>query len=401
MKRKHGIIIAGSGRGLYLAELLGRIPELRNSCSVRAMVDIRTENHETLRTYLHESGLDETKIFTTLPEALAALPPEEAESVFVITPNTTHAELAELALKSGRHLLLEKPVAAEWSDAARILRAARRAPDRIIQLGFVLRYATFYRKIVSITESGVLGRIVMIRSNERLSFEHSSAYRRGWRRHTSATGGLMNEKCCHDLDILNWILKKQSVPVEVYSVGGRELFPEHPEYPETCNGCHNSTCPFRWKKNELERRRYAMATDRNYFMNCIYHTDADVMTNQSVTIRYADNTQALFTIVLYAGKDEQRDIMIHGTNGLLTGDLKYGRIELKLFRENTHEIFETPGGMHGDGDIGILRDFFRCLEGKHQPEATLEDGISASVIAFAANRSVEERRIVRLDEFRI
>ena len=66
MKRKHGIIIAGSGRGLYLAELLGRIPELRNSCSVRAMVDIRTENHETLPAFPHESGLDAGKIITDL-----------------------------------------------------------------------------------------------------------------------------------------------------------------------------------------------------------------------------------------------------------------------------------------------------------------------------------------------
>ena len=33
----------------------------------------------------------------------------------------------------------------------------------------------------------------------------------------------MNEKCCHDLDLLNWILKKQAAPREVYSVGGNML----------------------------------------------------------------------------------------------------------------------------------------------------------------------------------
>ena len=401
MKMKHGIIIAGSGRGLYFADLLARTPGLKESCSVKAVADIRKENHDALRTRLNESGLTETKILTTLPEALEALPCEEAQSVLVVTPNTTHAELAEQSLRAGRHLLLEKPIAADWADAARIQQAAAKFPDRIIQLGFTLRYSTFYRKVVSIVESGMLGRVVMIRSNERLSFTHSSAYRRGWRRHTAATGGLMNEKCCHDLDLLNWILKKQAAPRKVYSVGGNELFPPHPEAPLKCADCTDHACVFRNHPERINSLRYGLAVDKEYYGNCIYHTDADVMTNQSVTVRYDDNSQAVFTIILYAGTDEQRDFMIHGTNGLLSGDLKYGRIELKLFRENTHEIFELPGGMHGDGDIGILSDFFACIKNGRQPDATVEDGILASKIAFAANLSVREERVVRLDEFKV
>ena len=104
---KHGIIIAGSGRGLYFADLLARTPGLKESCSVKAVVDIRKENHDALRTRLNESGLTETKILTTLPEALEALPCKEAQSVLIVTPNTTHAELAEQSLRAGRHLLLE------------------------------------------------------------------------------------------------------------------------------------------------------------------------------------------------------------------------------------------------------------------------------------------------------
>lgn len=111
MKMKHGIIIAGSGRGLYFADLLARTPGLKESCSVKAVVDIRKENHDALRTRLNESGLTETKILTTLPEALEALPCKEAQSVLIVTPNTTHAELAEQSLRAGRHLLLEKPIA--------------------------------------------------------------------------------------------------------------------------------------------------------------------------------------------------------------------------------------------------------------------------------------------------
>lgn len=87
------------------------LPGLKESCSVKAVVDIRKENHDALRTRLNESGLTETKILTTLPEALEALPCKEAQSVLIVTPNTTHAELAEQSLRAGRHLLLEKPIA--------------------------------------------------------------------------------------------------------------------------------------------------------------------------------------------------------------------------------------------------------------------------------------------------
>ena len=389
----HEVIVAGSGRGYLFASILNEYRLFKDRCHVAAMVDIAKEHHAGLREKLDRAGLHNTEICTTLDEALAKYPKEKADAVLVVTPNTTHAELAEKTLAADRNLLLEKPIAADWEDARRILHAAR-GSSRTIQLGFVLRYSHFYQKLHELSKQ--LGHIVMIQSNERLSFDHSSAYRRGWRRHLSATGGLMNEKCCHDLDIIRWLKKKHAEPVSVYSIGGYDLFPEHPEKPLYCEDCSDSKCVFR---RDIEKLKQNLNVNLDVYRQCIYHTDADVMTNQSATILFDDGTQAIFTIALYAGSDEQRDIRILGTEGQLIGDLKYGRIELLLYRENTHEIFELPGGMHGDGDPLILDDFFRCIDEKKQPEATVEDGVLASRIAFAANLSVKERRIVNLDEF--
>ena len=392
----HKVIIAGSGRGLAFADRISRNPEFHSQASVCAIADIRTDNHPALRERLNQYGMNHVRICTTLPEALEKFP--DADCVFVVTPNTTHAELTEQTLNAGRHLMLEKPVAADWPDACRILKCCRAHPELTVQLGFTLRYATFYRKIISLVDSGTIGSVVMIRSNERLSFAHSNAYRRGWRRHTAATGGLMNEKCSHDLDIMNRIMGRQTEPLQVFSVGGRELFPPRPDTPRKCADCPDDKCVFRFA-SAGKKGRYNLARNDEYFLNCIYHTDADVMTNQSVTVRYSNNAQGVFTIVLYAGNDEQRDIMVHGTEGLIAGDLKHGTIELKIFREGTHEIFEAPGGMHGDGDDWTVRSFFRCMDCRQQPEATVYDGITASRIAFAANLSAEEHRLVNLADF--
>ena len=76
-------------------------------------------------------------------------------------------------------------------------------------------------------------------------------------------------------------------------------------------------------------------------------------------------------------------------------------VELICHRDDIHRKFDLPGGMHGGADPLILKDFFRCIDAGVQPEATLEDGVSASRLAFAANLSAKEKRIVQLDEFTI
>ena len=48
----------------------------------------------------------------------------EAEAVVVASPNSLHAEQALAALTAGRHILVEKPLAVDVSDAERVVRAA-------------------------------------------------------------------------------------------------------------------------------------------------------------------------------------------------------------------------------------------------------------------------------------
>ncbi len=391
-------IIVGSGRGLLFADFL-TMPQMRSkNRETAAIVEVNPARHADLKQHMANKGMGDIPVFASLTEALAAMPAEEAQSVIVVSPNRTHAALACEVLAANRHLLLEKPVAADWEDA-RIIRDAVRKTDRVVQLGFVLRYSAFFRKIREFAASGAFGKIVQIQAGERLSFEHSSAYRRDWRRYTRDTGGLMNEKCSHDLDIIRWIKKGQAEPVEVYSIGGSELFPPHPEAPEFCADCGDAKCVFRYDLDSLAASPYRKNSPPALYRKCIYHTDSDVMTNQSAAIRFSDGTQAQFSITLYAGSDEQRDIRVLGTEGHLFGDLKAGRLEFKSYRDRRHEVFECAGGMHGGGDMAILEEFYNCIDNDSRPEASCEDGIEASKMAFAANLSAAEGRPVKLSEF--
>lgn len=418
-----GVIIAGAGRGLVFAKLIAAAnPESRErnmqNCAdwmqlttststhqvnrrVAAIVDVNESAHPKIRRELDESGLNDTPIFSSLDAALMVIPESEADAVMIVTPNATHATLTELALKHHRHVFLEKPIAAAWADVVRIQKAADAHPDRVVLLGFVLRYSNFYRRIKEICDSGVLGNIVMLQANERLAPDHCSSYRRGWRRKITSTGGSMNEKCSHDLDILCWLKERQARPVAVFSYGGQALFPHRPGTPERCPDCPDWNCPFRLTPEKLRKAKGSFKRDLGATDQCVFHTDADVKTDQSATVMFDDGSQALFAMLMYSGKPG-RDILIHGTTAMLAGDYESGKISLTNYR--TGEVIDRSAKLvewHGGGDAMVLNDFFDCIDLKGTPVSRLSDGVTATRLALAADRSADEQRLVRLDEFAI
>lgn len=62
------------------------------------------------------------RAFTSLDEAI-----ESAQAVVIASPTTTHCELALRCLESGRHVMVEKPIAASVAEGEAMLAAARRA----------------------------------------------------------------------------------------------------------------------------------------------------------------------------------------------------------------------------------------------------------------------------------
>lgn len=79
-----------------------------------------------------------------------------------------------------------------------------------------------YVKLKELIDSGTLGRIISVEANEILSPSHGGYIMRNWRRFKEQAGPHILEKCCHDIDILNWLIG--SVPTRVASFGGTNIF---------------------------------------------------------------------------------------------------------------------------------------------------------------------------------
>jgi predicted dehydrogenase len=83
---------------------------------------------------------------------------EEVEAVIVCTPNQNHRAPSIDALQAGKHVLVEKPMAATLEDANAMTQAAR-AVDKILMVGLKTRYSPTIQAARRIYEAGELGEV--------------------------------------------------------------------------------------------------------------------------------------------------------------------------------------------------------------------------------------------------
>jgi predicted dehydrogenase len=93
----------------------------------------------------------------TTPDYRELLAFPDIEAVTVAVPNAMHREVALAALKAGKHLFLELPVALTPQDVTAVLEAAE-SGDRVVQLDFELRYMPVCGALQEIVGGGALGR---------------------------------------------------------------------------------------------------------------------------------------------------------------------------------------------------------------------------------------------------
>jgi len=85
----------------------------------------------------------------------------ELDAIYVPLPNGLHGEWSVRALEAGKHVLCEKPLAANADEARRMSEAAARA-GRVLMEAFHWRYHPLASRLRAIVDSGTLGRIAHV-----------------------------------------------------------------------------------------------------------------------------------------------------------------------------------------------------------------------------------------------
>lgn len=146
-KIKAGIIgCGGIANGKHL-------PAIKNSgeFEILAFCDLVPERAKKAA---KEYGVPDAKVFTDYKELLKL----DLDAVYVCTPNRSHSFISVDALKSGKNVLCEKPMAINYKEAVAMINAAKES-KKLLTIGYQNRYRADSSYLKEECKDGVLGDI--------------------------------------------------------------------------------------------------------------------------------------------------------------------------------------------------------------------------------------------------
>jgi predicted dehydrogenase/threonine dehydrogenase-like Zn-dependent dehydrogenase len=130
--------------------------------------------------------------------------------VLIVSRNQDHASQAIAALRAGKHVFVEKPMALTDTECAD-LRQAVKETGKQLTVGFNRRYAPYYMEVKKQLSRRTSPGVVNMRVN---SPGISGAY---WMADPSIGGAILGE-ACHFVDLVYWMLESEPVSVTAYSL---------------------------------------------------------------------------------------------------------------------------------------------------------------------------------------
>jgi len=145
-----------------------------------------------------ERGKEIARADRATTNSLEAIHDPAVEAVVITTPTSTHASLIEAALRAGKAIWSEKPIALDLAETNRVVMLWRET-DLPVQLGFMRRFDPGYVRAKELIDSGDLGRIEQFRAYSRDTYPPSVDFIRN-------SGGSFLDMSVHDFDLARFLV---------------------------------------------------------------------------------------------------------------------------------------------------------------------------------------------------
>jgi myo-inositol 2-dehydrogenase / D-chiro-inositol 1-dehydrogenase len=291
------------------------------------------------------------------------------DAVVIASPNFTHHQVLKVALESGVHLLIEKPLCTTLVDCREIVElASARPPNQVIWMGLEYRYMPPVRRLLAEIEDGTVGDVKMVAIREhRFPFLPKVG---NWNRFNKNTGGTLVEKCCHFFDLM--IQATNSRPVRVMASGGQDV-------------------------NHLDE---------------FYDGErSDILDNAYVIVEFENGSRGMLDLCMFAeATKNEREISVVGTLGKIealdtesllivgrrTPDIVSG-INVVTEEKVIDSSIKHQGLHHGASYLEHV-DFAAAIRSEAVADVTVVDGLWSAAVGFAAHRSLDTGMPVTLDD---
>ncbi|MHB1518646.1 MAG: Gfo/Idh/MocA family protein [Acidimicrobiales bacterium] len=349
---RYGII----GVGMMGLEHLRNLLEVPGTAVVAA-ADPQPESLVRARTTMGDSPLE------CFDDHRSLLESGLCDAVVIASPNMTHADILLDVCDAGVPVLVEKPLCTTMADCLRLSGALEDYP-RPLWVGLEYRYMPPVARLIDSVQQGDVGAVRMVAIREhRYPFLAKVG---DWNRFNRNTGGTLVEKCCHFFDLMNFLTG--AIPVRVFASG---------------------------------------AQDVNHLDELYDGEQPDILDNALVIVDYANGTRAALDLCMFAeGTTNWEELSVVGDAGKVEAALPSGTFRRGL-RDNgiggvDEEIVEDPrirhqGFHHGASYLEHL-GFRDAVVNGTPVEVGLRDGVLSVAMGVAAHRSIDEARVVTMDE---
>jgi predicted dehydrogenase len=285
------------------------------------------------------------KCFSDYKEMLREIKPD---IVTIATESGLHHDIAVACLKSGAHVICEKPMALSTKDADDMNNVAKETGKKLA-VCFQNRFNAPVQKLRTALEAGRLGRIlhgmIQIRWNRNDEYYAEAPWRGTW----EMDGGTLMNQCTHGIDLLQWMMGEDAVRVQA------------------------------------KTRRYLRPIEAEDF-------GAAIVEFNNGSIGIIEGTADIYPTNL------NETLSIFGENGsVVIGGLAVNKIETwrlmdaQLLGDTEKNVLnpneKDPPNVYGFGHIALFRDFVEALENNRDPLVSGEKGKKALELILAIYKS--------------
>ena len=285
------VAVIGLGTwGREIVSTLGRLPQ----ADLAAICD--TYPASLRRTASSAPGATQTQDYK------AILDNKEIKAVIVATPTHQHKDIALAAIKAGKHVYCEAPLANNIEDARAIALAAKAAKAVLFQAGLQLRSDPQRHFLLPFIRSGALGQSVMARAqaHKKQSWRAASPNPErekelNWRLYKNLSLGLVGEILGHPLDQASWFLNAQ--PLAVTGFGSIAFWKDGRDVPDTVQAV------FEFPGGVFMHCDATLANSFDAEYEMLYGSDAAIMLRESKAWMFKEVDSPLLGWEVYARKD--------------------------------------------------------------------------------------------------
>jgi predicted dehydrogenase len=263
----------------------------------------------------------------------------ETQVVVIVSRNPQHASQALAALRAGKHVFVEKPMALTQEECRDLYQAVEETGKQLT-VGFNRRYAPTYLNVKKQIAKRTGPAVLNCRVN---SPGISGSY---WMADPAIGGAILGE-ACHFVDLMYWLLDSEPVEVSAYSLPTGKMEPI---------GENNLVASFRFADDSIANLTYC-------------------------------------TVGSKTSGGERLEAFVPGT-GAVAEDFKHSIVRTGVTRKSS-SWFGEKGYEHQ------MRAFFSALKQGTTPEVTVRDGVRSTLGCLSMLKSARERapQLIDIEEF--